>query len=213
MVVRLELFQRTTEVGTKPDPVTVRVKAGPRAATEEGFNETIAGTGLFIVKLREADVPPPGAGVNTVTAAVPLPAMSAPLIVAVKRVADSKVVGRSSPFQRTVDPDTKPAPLTVRVKLGPPAAVDVGLSELIDVTGLPIVKTRVPEVPPPAVGVWTETSAAPAVVMSDAGMDACNCVPETKVVPRSAPFHRTTELGTKFSPVTVSTKLAPPAVA
>src|SRR5207302_1878432 len=48
---------------------------------------------------------------------------------------------------------------------------------------------------------------------SVAGITAVNCVGETYVVARSAPFHRTTEVLTKFVPVTVSVNCDPPAVA
>ena len=68
--------------------------------------------------VRAAEVPPPGVGVKTVTVAVPATAMSPAEIAALSWEADTSVVGRSEPFQRTTDPYTKPEPLTVRVKSG-----------------------------------------------------------------------------------------------
>ena len=50
VVVRLELFQRTTDpvpfVPTKPEPLTVSVKAAPPAKTELGLILVILGSGL-----------------------------------------------------------------------------------------------------------------------------------------------------------------------
>ena len=72
------------------------------------------------------------------------------------------------------------------------------------------------DAPPPAApigGVKTVTFAVPATAMSEGVISAVNCLDETKVVGRSAPFHRTTELVTKFVPVTVRVKPEPPAVA
>ena len=76
-----------------------------------------------------------------------------------------------------------------------------------------MVNVSAPDVPPPGVGVNTVTEAVPAVAMSPAGTAAVNCVALPKVVTNAAPFHCTTELLTKFVPVTVSVKPAPPAVA
>ena len=66
-------------------------------------------------------VPPPGAGLKTATPAVPTEVKSAAGIVAVNCVALTNVVARVEPFHRTVAPETKPAPVTVKVKAGDPA--------------------------------------------------------------------------------------------
>ncbi len=68
------------------------------------------------------------------------------------------------------------------------------------------------EVPPPGEGLNTLTWAVAAVAMSVAGIEAVNCVSLTKVVPRSLPFQRTTDLGTKFAPTTVKARDGPPAI-
>ena len=73
------------------------------------------------------DTPPPGSGLNTVTVAVPEDAMSLDGIAAVSRVELAKVVGRGEPFQRTDELLMKLVPLTVSVKVGPPAAAELGL--------------------------------------------------------------------------------------
>ena len=59
----------------------------------------------------------------------------------------------------------------------------------------------------------TVTLADPVAAISEAGIIAVNCVPETKTVGRSTPFHCTTELKMKLEPLTVSVSPAPPAVA
>jgi hypothetical protein len=89
VVVRLEAFQRTTEVGTKLLPVTVRVKAWPPATADAGLSALVVGTGLVMVKVRAPEVPPPGVGLKTRTEAVPPVAMSAAPIVAWSWVAET----------------------------------------------------------------------------------------------------------------------------
>ena len=63
-----------------------------------GLKDVRAGTGLLIVKVAAPDVPPPGAGVDTVTIAAPAVAMSAAVIAACKLVLETKVVVRGLPF-------------------------------------------------------------------------------------------------------------------
>jgi hypothetical protein len=80
----------------------------------------------------------------TVIEAVPGVAMSEAGTVAVSFVEETNVVTSGLPFQYTVSPWTKSllGPFTVSVNCGPPAAVQVGLIELI-VGAVPIVITRV----------------------------------------------------------------------
>jgi len=86
------------------------------------------------------DVPPHG--LTTVIDAVPAVAMRAAGTVAVSCVAETKPVASGLPFQFTVEPEMKFVPFTVSVNCGPPAAVHVGLSEVV-VGLLPIVITRI----------------------------------------------------------------------
>lgn len=72
------------------------------------------------------DVPPPGAGFDTVTVAVPGTAMSVAGTAAVNWELLTKVVVRIVPLQLTADAETNPVPFTVSVKAGPPGAVVVG---------------------------------------------------------------------------------------
>ena len=74
-----------SEVGRKFVPVTVRVKADSPTYPVAGVMDVIVGIGLGLpmLRLNEFDIPPPGAGLNTVTTAVPDAAMAEAGIVAV----------------------------------------------------------------------------------------------------------------------------------
>jgi hypothetical protein len=131
----------TAAPATKPVPVRVNVKAAPPVVAEVGAIEVSAGAETaLIVKDRFADVPPPGAGLVTVTAAVPAVAISAAVIAAVSCVALTKVVVLAAPLNFTTDADTKPVPLTARVKAAPPAVALVGEREVSVGAGLLIEK-------------------------------------------------------------------------
>jgi hypothetical protein len=80
-----------------------------------------------MVNVAAAEVPPPGAGLTTVTLAMPSAAMSVAGIVAVSCVGETNVVARAAPFQFTVEVLTKLVPLTVSVAAGLPAAAADGL--------------------------------------------------------------------------------------
>src|SRR2546427_7669101 len=121
VVGRAAPFHRTADVATKPLPLTVRVKSTPPAVTLLGASEPSVGAGLLIVKARAAEVPPPGAGVSTVTWAVPAVAISPAAMAAWSWVLLTKVVVRAVPFHCTRDDATKLLPLTVSVKPTPPA--------------------------------------------------------------------------------------------
>src|SRR3989442_761367 len=166
-----------------------------------------------MVNAPEFDVPPPGAGVNTVTDAVPCVAMSEAEIAAWSWVALPNVVGRSAPFQRTLDELMNFVPVSASVKAASPATTLLGEIELSVGAGLLIVNVCALEVPPPGVGLKTVADAVPAVAMSLAEIAACSCVLLTKVVARSLPFHRTTDEAMKFVPVAVRVNPAPPATA
>src|SRR5581483_1135545 len=104
----------------------------------------------MIVNAVTPEVPPPGAGLNTVTCAVPALAMSAETITACSWVALTNVVVRLDPFQFTTAPATKPVPFTVSVNAVPPAVPLAGDSELIVGTGFGamIVNAATPQLPP-----------------------------------------------------------------
>jgi hypothetical protein len=167
----------------------------------------------LIVKVNPLDVPPPGVGFTTVTDAVPAVAMSLAGTEAVSFVPLTYFVASPVPFHCTVELETKFVPVTVRVNAAPPAVALEGESEVAPGFGLLIVKVSPLDVPPPGVGFITVTDAVPAVAMSLAGTEAVSFVPRTYFVVSPVPFHCTVELETKFVPVTVRVKAAPPAVA
>jgi hypothetical protein len=88
----------TADVETKFVPVIVRVNPAPPAMAELGFNNAIVGGGTLIVNVSALEAPPPGAGVETVTIAVPTVAISGAVIAACKLVLETKVVVRALPF-------------------------------------------------------------------------------------------------------------------
>src|SRR5262245_23000107 len=99
-------------------------------------NLTLFPDAWLMVKVTEFDVPPPGAPVNTVTAAVPDVATSPTGIVVVSLVALTNWVVRSAPFQRMVEaPFTKFVPLTVNRNAADPASLLVGSRVVIVGTG------------------------------------------------------------------------------
>jgi hypothetical protein len=93
----------------------------------------------FTVNVCAFDVPPPGTGFTTVTAAVPVAFTSAARIVAVIVVLEIKVVTRGEPFQSTIALETKLEPFTVMVKSELPAKVEVGVMEVVAGMGFIIV--------------------------------------------------------------------------
>src|SRR5919108_53171 len=206
-------FHCTVLSGTKPLPVAVSVKAAPPAVALVGDSDVSAGTGLVTENVCAVEVPPPGAGVTTVTLAVPAVAMAAAVMTAVSWVALTTVVVRGAPFHCTVLPGTKPVPVAVSVKAAPPAVALVGETVVSVGMGLLTENVCAAEVPPPGAGVTTVTVAVPAAAMSAAVMAAVSWVALTTVVVREAPFHCTVLPGTKPVPLTVSMKAAPPTVA
>jgi len=118
-VVLLTLpFHRTVEPLTNPFPFTVTVNAAPPDTALAGTTEVTVGAALLIAKLREDELPPPGAGVLTATEAVPALATSVAAIAAWSWFELTNVVLLALPFHRTVEPLTNPVPFTVSVNAG-----------------------------------------------------------------------------------------------
>lgn len=114
------------------------------------------------------------------------------------------------PFHCTVAAESKFDPLTVRVKTGPPAAVALGLSELIVGGGLMVKGAALCEVTPLSI---TVTVAEPGVAIRVPGTAAVNWVAPPKVVLSVVPFHCATAARSKPWPETVNVKPGAVAVA
>jgi hypothetical protein len=126
VVARSLPFQRTTEDARKLAPLTVSVKFGAPTVAVLGEMVVTVGAGFRIAKLAAVEVPPPGAGVTTVTTLEPAAARSLAGIVAVRLVELPNVVVRFAPFHWTTEDETKLAPVTVSVKLAPPTVAVAG---------------------------------------------------------------------------------------
>src|SRR5690349_17405672 len=94
------------------------------AGTVEGGGPTL--------KARELEVPMFRDGLNTSTPTRPACAISLALMVALRRVESSTLVGRGRPFQRSIAPVVKFLPLTVNVKSPPPELAVLGESVAMD---------------------------------------------------------------------------------
>src|SRR2546426_245011 len=97
---------------------------------------TVSVGGGSIVNDKALDVPPPGAGVCTITCAVPLAARSLAVIDARTCVALANVVDRGAPFHWTTDAAMNPLPLTASVNAALPADARFGNSDDAVGTGL-----------------------------------------------------------------------------
>jgi hypothetical protein len=163
-----------------------------------------------MLKLKELEAPPPGAGLNTVTVAVPGAAMSLAGTCAVRGPLLS-VVGRSFPFQRTTELGAKFVPITARVKVCSPTGAQLGSRELIVGMGfVPLLMAKLTrfELPPPGAGLVTITAAVPAEAIAAAGIAAVNCVELTNVAVSVVPPKLTIEAAIKLAPLTVRVKPA-----
>jgi hypothetical protein len=127
-------------------------------------------------------------------------------------VEETKLVARGAPFQFTVEVETKLVPFTVKVESALPAAVQVGLIEVVVGTGLLIVNVTEFDVPPLGGGLTTVMDAVPAVATFAAGTIAVSLIEDTNVVVRAEPFQLTVEVETNLVPFTVKVNCALPAV-
>jgi hypothetical protein len=150
VVVRAVLFHSTVDPLTKLLPFTVSVKVALPPTAEVGDIDEITGKGLLIVNVNAPEVPPPSAGLNTVTEAVPLLTTSPAGTDAVNWVALTNVVVSATPFQFTTELLTNPLPFTVSVNVASPAVANVGASDVATGTGLLAAITSVStlDVPP-----------------------------------------------------------------
>jgi len=150
-------FQLTVEVETKFVPLTVKVNCEPPGLAHVGISELMLGTALIVNGAAPDVAPHP----PTVIEAGPGVAMSEAGTVALSCLEETNVVASAVPSQYTVSPWMKSllGPFTVSVKSGAPAAMQVGLIELI-VGVVPIVITNV------AVAVLQELAPLLAVIVT-----------------------------------------------
>jgi hypothetical protein len=134
-VERFIPFQVTLEDGTNPVPFTSSGVAPAPATALVGVIVTIAGSGLFTWTVTAPDVPPPGAGLATVTAADPPFSNEAAGTTAVRLPDDSYAVATFCPFHCTEELVTKPVPLKAIVVSAAPASTVAGVTEVIEGVG------------------------------------------------------------------------------
>lgn len=82
-------FQLTTELASNFVPDITTVNAAPPATAELGVIKVMVGGGGMIVNVAGAEAPPPGVGLETVTATVPGVAMSVAEIAACRTVLET----------------------------------------------------------------------------------------------------------------------------
>ena len=200
----------TTDDWEKPLPLIVRVNAPFPAVVLPGERVPTVGCefAVTIVKGEEADVPPlllfTPTGLVTETLIVPTLATSEDNIEVVICVSLTNAVVRETPLIFTVEPLTKFVPFTTSVNPGEPATTLDGTSDETVGAGSSTLKDSVFDVPPPGVGLVTDTSTGPTIVIPDDGMAAVNCEALTKIVGSATPPKFTVEAETKLLPFTVS---------
>lgn len=145
----------------------------------------MTGVGFVIEKFAEFDVPPPGAGLKTVTGTVAAPPSDEAGTTALNCELVTNDVCRSLPAKRTTEFVTNPEPLTISVNAELPAAAASGLMLVMRGAGLLIINVAGLDVPPPGDGLKTVIANVPPVAMSDAGICTASDVSETKSVWRS----------------------------
>ncbi len=204
-------FHCTCVEEVNPLPFTTKLMPVNPATAEVG-NMLLRTTGALMLKVADPEVPPPGVGFTTDTVALPAAARSPTGMVACNWVGLVEVIVRLELFHITCEVEMNPLPVTVSVKAVAPAVAETG--EMLPITGvgftLAIVNVWLAEVPPPGVGLNTVTRTVPAEAMSDAAIDAVNCVALTYDVGRLEPFHCTALFVVKALPFTVREKEADP---
>jgi len=157
VVTRTLPLKVTVELLMKFVPFTVKVNAAPPIMALIGETLVMVGVGLIgagltMVKGTAFEVPPPGAGLVTVTAAVPAEANAAAGMAAVNCVELTKAVVRAAPAKLTTDAEMKFVPLTVSATSALlPATALVGEITVIVGRGLPLRSVEVVPPPPQAV--------------------------------------------------------------
>jgi hypothetical protein len=204
VVVSAVPFHCTVDPDAKPVPKADSVNAALPATAEPGLR--LVTVNPLMENVAGLVVGPPGFA--TVILAVPAVAIRFAETVADSCAGLKKDVVSAVPFHWTVEPETNPAPFTIRENAGPPGVTASGLRLVM--ASARVVKTSAAEGATPVV--MTVTLETPALAMRLAGTDAVTWVPLTNVVGRAELFHCTVDVGTNPAPLTVSIKAPPPAV-
>lgn len=154
---------KITELLTMPVPVTERAAELAPACAVVGETEVIVGAGFTTCKENDREAPPPGGGFTTVMGNGPVTSRSDAGMLVKSCVLFRNWVVRFVPLMATVDDETNPVPLIIKVRAGPLANVATvceGEREVIVGVGLVVgLIVRVSgglEVPPP--GCWVKTT-------------------------------------------------------
>jgi hypothetical protein len=190
----------------KPDPLTVRLRFVPPACANVGFNDEIT---IGASTCRSTALETRWLESRTEIATVPALATNPAGIVAVICVALWKVLLTALPFARTVDPLSKPLPVTCSVNCPDPAWTDAGLSE-VTFTAPSTLKFSEFEMRVPSVKVTGTTFC---VAINAAGTFAVTLVAVLPVVVSGFPLNTICAPLRTAVAFTVSGNCAPPAVA
>jgi hypothetical protein len=201
-----EPFQVTTVPVENPEPLAVRVNAGPPAVAVLGEILVRVSGGGLIVKIAALETWP---AVCAVIDAIPGWAIRLAGTVTVSCPEFTTIPNSAELFQNRTVLALNPVPLTVSVKLGPPAVADVGEMLVIVTFGLMVNVSGGGDVRPPSA---TSTKAVPAVIKKLEGTVAVSCEVEMKLVLSPDPLHVTRVPLLKPDPLAVNVKPADPAV-
>lgn len=117
---------------------------------------------LVTLKVAGAEVPPPGVGLVTVTERVPIVVNCVDGILALIWPVELNVVVYAVPLKLIIAPTAKPVPVTVKGERLPVLTIfEEGINEDIEGMALLTVRDLVLEVPPPGVGLTTDTEYVP----------------------------------------------------
>ena len=213
MVVLAEPLTCAWEFGAKPLPRRVMIPDEP-ALKVSGATDCKTGTGLFTVTEVAGDgveLPPPGAGFETVICRLPFTVKSAAGNVACSDVEPTNVVGRLVLFTLTIELETNPVPVTFTVvEVCPTFAAEGETPETLG-DGLLIVNVADAE-PPPGGGLVTVTCIEAAFEVSELESETVICVALTNVELWAAGPSCTVEEDRNPVPLIVSEVAPEPAV-
>ncbi len=188
-----------------PLPVTVIGVAAPGTIVDDGVICVIAGPELSTVNASALDVPPPGAGFDTVNESDVAAARLAAGITAEREVALAYVVASGVAPTEIVLAGTKRLPVIVTVVSDEPTSANDGATDVAEGAGLfTFSKSAGLDVPPPGAGLVTKSERDAVAAKFAAGITAVRVVPLTYVVESAVEPRSTVDAGTKPLPLMVT---------